>query len=175
VSVDLQDAEVAMFFGDGFVIAQGGTVIAAKEPHEFILFEERTGLFVYPFIQQTAAFVDLFEGFAHEAVLLEDLVLGTEIDIEFRFFAEVVGFHEDLFVRLAHVEPFTPGVAGFGVIEVHLHRRAEDVFTCPAGAGAVADGNFPGYREDNEAGFLFGEWEAEDIVLWIAWPAGVEF
>src|ERR1700754_2673875 len=88
--VDLQDAELAVSFRDGLIITKRGAVIAAQQAYEFSLAEEGFGLFVHPFIKVGAALVYLLQGFAHEAVLLYDLVFGGEVDIQFGFLAQVV-------------------------------------------------------------------------------------
>jgi hypothetical protein len=50
----------------------------------------------------------------------------------------------------------------------------KNVFTGPGCAGAIADGHFPGYREDNETGILFSEGETKDVVLRVAGTVGIK-
>jgi hypothetical protein len=60
VRIDLQDAEVAVFFGYRPIVPQRGAVVAAQEPYQFSLVEQRFRLFIHPPVQMGAAFVYLF-------------------------------------------------------------------------------------------------------------------
>jgi len=117
---------------------------ATQQHHQFVLTKEVGRLFVHPFIQVAAAFVDFLERLAHEIILLHFFALGNIIDVEFGFFAQVITFHQDLPVRVTHIDPLFPGVIGLRIKQVHLHAGIKDVLAATGGPGAVTYGNFPG-------------------------------
>ncbi len=51
VGIDLQDAKIAVSFGDRFEITKRSAMIAAQQRDEFAGIQQGPGLFVYPVVQ----------------------------------------------------------------------------------------------------------------------------